>query len=322
VLINCAAYQEGKKLTDIPQSEIGAYLKRPDCFVWVALRDADAAELAEMKQQFGLHELAIEDALVGNQRPKIEEYGDALFIVLQTMEILNGELHVGELDIFVGPNYVLSSRSHTERGFMEVRARCEREPQLLRHGSGYVLYALMDAAVDRYFPVLDKLESDLETLEERIFASDGSARANIQALYELKQKLGILKHATGPQLEVVGKLFGGRVPMVCANLGEYFRDIYDHLARLNQSIDTARDTIATAISVNLSMIALQENETTKKLAGYAALIAVPTLIVGIYGMNFEHMPELHWSFGYPFSLALMAGIDFYLYYRFRKAGWL
>lgn len=322
MLINCAAYQEGKKLTDIPQSEIGAYLKRPDCFVWVALRDADAAELAEMKQQFGLHELAIEDALVGNQRPKIEEYGDALFIVLQTMEILNGELHVGELDIFVGPNYVLSSRSHTERGFMEVRARCEREPQLLRHGSGYVLYALMDAAVDRYFPVLDKLESDLETLEERIFATDGSPRANIQALYELKQKLGTLKHATGPQLEVVGKLFGGRVPMVCNNLGEYFRDIYDHLARLNQSIDTARDTIATAISVNLSMIALQENETTKKLAGYAALIAVPTLIVGIYGMNFEHMPELHWSFGYPFSLALMAGIDFYLYYRFRTAGWL
>jgi magnesium transporter len=322
MLINCAAYQEGKKLTDIPKSEISAYLKRDDCFVWVALRDADAAEMAEMKQQFGLHELAIEDALVGNQRPKIEEYGDALFTVLQTIEVVNGELHVGELDIFVGPNYVLSSRSHTERGFMEVRARCEREPQLLRHGSGYVLYALMDAAVDRYFPVLDKLESDLETLEERIFATDGSARANIQALYELKQKLGIIKHATGPQLEVVSKLFGGRVPMVCANLGEYFRDIYDHLVRLNQSIDTARDTIATAISVNLSMIALQENETTKKLAGYAALIAVPTLIVGIYGMNFQYMPELHWYFGYPFSLATMAGIDVYLFYRFRKSGWL
>jgi len=288
----------------------------------VALRDADAVELNEMKAQFGLHELAIEDALLGGQRPKLEEYGDSLFTVLQTFEILSGELHAGELDIFVGPNYVLSCRRNSEKGFMEVRARCEREPQLLRHGSGYVLYALMDAVVDRYFPVLEKLEGDLESLEERIFASDSSARANIQALYELKQKLGVVKHATGPQLEVMGKLFGGRVPMVCSNLGEYFRDIYDHLMRLNQSIDTARDTISTAISVNLSMIALQENETTKKLAGYAALIAIPTLIVGIYGMNFEHMPELHWTYGYPLALGLMGGIDVYLFYLFRKSGWL
>jgi len=322
MLINCAAYQEGKKLTDIPKAEIADWLKKPGCFVWVALRDADAVELNEMKAQFGLHELAIEDALLGGQRPKLEEYGDSLFTVLQTFEILSGELHAGELDIFVGPNYVLSCRRNSEKGFMEVRARCEREPQLLRHGSGYVLYALMDAVVDRYFPVLEKLEGDLESLEERIFASDSSARANIQALYELKQKLGVVKHATGPQLEVMGKLFGGRVPMVCSNLGEYFRDIYDHLMRLNQSIDTARDTISTAISVNLSMIALQENETTKKLAGYAALIAIPTLIVGIYGMNFEHMPELHWTYGYPLALGLMGGIDVYLFYLFRKSGWL
>ncbi|HEX2667796.1 MAG TPA: magnesium/cobalt transporter CorA [Gammaproteobacteria bacterium] len=322
MLINCAAYQEGKKLTDIPQSEIGAYLRRPDCFVWVALRDADAAEMAEMQQQFGLHELAVEDTLAGSQRPKLEEYGDSLFTVLQTIEMVEGDLHVGELYIFVGPNYVLSCRRKSEKGFMDVRARCEREPHLLRHGSGYVLYALMDAAVDRYFPMLERLEGELDVLEERIFSKDASARANIESLYGLKQRLGIVKHATGPELEVVSKLFGGRVPMVCSNMGDYFRDIYDHLVRLNQSIDTARDTIGTAISVNLSMIALQENETTKKLASYAALIAVPTLVVGVYGMNFEHMPELHWTFGYPLALALMAGIDFYLYYRFRKSGWL
>jgi magnesium transporter len=322
MLINCAAYQEGKKLTEIPKAEIASWLQKPGCFVWVALVDPDATELNEMKAQFGLHELAVEDALVGGQRPKLEEYGDSLFTVVQTFEFLGGDLHAGELDIFAGPNYVLSCRRNSEKGFMEVRARCEREPQLLRHGSGYVLYALMDAVVDRYFPVLEKLEGDLEALEERIFANDSSARANIQALYELKQKLGIVKHATGPQLEVMGKLFGGRVPMVCSNLGEYFRDIYDHLMRLNQSIDTARDTISTAISVNLSMIALQENETTKKLAGYAALIAIPTLIVGIYGMNFEHMPELHWTYGYPLALGLMASIDFYLYYLFRKSRWL
>jgi len=321
MLVNCVAYQEGKKLTDIPKQDIKGYLKRSDCFVWVALRDADAAELNEMKTEFGLHELAVEDALVGQQRPKLDEYGDSLFAVIKIIEYAGEELHIGELDIFIGPNYVLSSRSHSEKGFAEVRARCEREPHLLKHGSGYVLYALMDAAVDRYFPVLETLETELEDIEARIFTG-GSARTNIEELYALKQKLVTLKHAIGPLLEVVAKLFGGRVPMVCTGMGEYFRDIYDHLVRLNQSIDGARDTIITAISVNLSMIALQENETTKKLAGYAALIAVPTLIVGIYGMNFEHMPELKWEYGYPSALALMAGIDFYLFYRFRKSGWL
>lgn len=321
MLINCAVYQEGKKLTDIPKSEISAYLKRHDCFVWVALKDADAAEMKEMQEQFGLHELAVEDALVGSQRPKVEEYGDSILAVMQTLEPADGELKVGEIYIFVGSNYVLFCRRNTEKGFVEVRARTEREPHLLKHGSGYVLYALMDAAVDRYFPVLEKLEDELEVLEERIF-DRSSPRANIEALYQLKQKLGILKHATGPAVEAVGKLFGGRVPMVCVHMGEYFRDVYDHLIRLNQEIDTSRDTIATAISVNLSMIALQENETTKKLAGYAALIAIPTLIVGIYGMNFEHMPELHWTYGYPLVLALMAGIDLYLFYLFRKARWL
>ena len=321
MLVNCAAYQEGKKLTEIPKQEIGAYVKRKDCFVWVALKDADAAELAEMKAEFGLHELAVEDALVGHQRPKMEEYGDSLFAVLQTLEYHGGELHVGEMDVFVGPNYVLSSRRHTEKGFIEVRDRCEREPQLLRHGSGYVFYALMDAVVDRYFPVLETLESELEDIEGRIFMR-GSARANMEALYGLKQKLSVLKHATAPLLEAVSKLHGGRVPMVCSGLSEYFRDIYDHLVRLNQTIDSARDTIVTAISVNLSMIALAENETTKKLASYAALLAIPTLIVGIYGMNFVDMPELHWSFGYPLCLALMVGIDLGLFYRFRKIGWI
>ena len=321
MLVNCAAYKEGKKLTDIPKQDISDYLQKPGYFVWVALRDTDAAELNEMKEEFGLHELAVEDALLGQQRPKLEEYGDSLFTVLKTIELTGGDLHVGELDIFAGPNYILSSRSHTEKGFIEVRARCEREPQLLRHGSGYVLYALMDAAVDRYFPVLEALETELEEIEARIFKG-GSARANIEALYALKQKLATLKHATGPLVEAASKLFGGRVPLVCSGMGDYFRDIYDHLVRLNISIDTARDTIITAISVNLSMIALQENETTKKLASYAALIAVPTLIVGIYGMNFEHMPELHWRFGYPLSIAIMASIDCYLFYRFRKIGWL
>src|SRR5262245_45956870 len=321
MLINCVAYQDGKRLAEISPKEIHSYVSRPDCFVWVALREASDAELAEMQEEFDLHPLAVEDARHGHERPKVEEYGESLFAVIQTIEPDGDDLRVGEVDVFVGPNYVLSVRHRSERGFAEVRARCEREPDLLRHGSAYVLYALMDAVVDRYFPVIDGLEVQLEQIEERIFAG-GAARAQIEALYDIKQKLVTLKHAVGPLLEATGKLFGGRVPQVCAGMGEYFRDVYDHLSRLNQSIDSIRDMVTTAMSVHLSLSTMQENETTKRLAAYAALIAVPTMIAGLYGMNFENMPELRWSFGYPVTLLVMVAIDVYLFYRFRKTGWL
>lgn len=321
MLVNCVAYQDGRKLADIQKREIKAYLARPGCFVWVALRDADAAELAELQDEFDLHELAVEDAFQGNQRPKIEEYGDSLFTVLHTVEVAGEELNVGEVDVFIGRNYVLSARRKTERGFQDVRARCEREPELLSHGPGYVLYALMDAVVDRYQPVLDALESELEALEEQIFTGK-APRENIESMYYVKQKLSVLKHAAASLLDATGRLFGGRVPQPCAGLGEYFRDVYDHLLRLNQSLDTLRDTVTTAIQVNLAMITIGESEVTKRLAAYAALVAVPTMIAGIYGMNFKVMPELSWSLGYPGALGVMAAIDFYLFYRFRKAGWL
>jgi magnesium transporter len=238
------------------------------------------------------------------------------------VELLEGEFHVGEINVFVGPNYVLTVRNHAQRGFQDVRARCEREPELLRHGSGYVLYALLDSVVDRYFPIIDELESELELIEERIFATDGSARANIEALYDLKSRLMTIKHAVAPLLEGMSNLSGARVPAMCVGIREYLRDVYDHLLRLNQSIESIRDTLATATSVNLSMITLQESETMKQLAAYAALIAVPTMIAGIYGMNFEHMPELGWKYGYALAVAVMAIIDCYLFYRLRKAKWL
>jgi magnesium transporter len=321
MLVNCAAYQNGTKLAEIGKHEIRAYLARPDCFVWVALHDPADGELEEMQEEFDLHELAVEDARHGHQRPKIEEYGDSVFVVLHLVEQAGDELQAGELDVFVGGNYVLSVRSHVKRGFTEVRARCEREPELLRHGSGYVLYALMDAVVDRYFPVLDGLETRLEAIEQQIFTGK-SVRDNVEALYELKQQLMTLKHATGPLLEAVSKLFGGRVPHVCSGMSEYFRDVYDHLVRLNSTIDSIRDMVTTAMNVNLSMISLQENEVTKRLAAYAALVAVPTLIAGIYGMNFKFMPELDLRYAYPITLAVMAVLDVWLFRRFRRAGWL
>jgi magnesium transporter len=321
MLVNCVAYEDGRKLADIELGEIHTYLSRPGCFVWVALKDASPEELEQMREQFNLHPLAVEDARKGHQRPKIEEYGDQIFVVLHTVEVAGDELNTGEVDIFAGRNFVLSVRSRTERGFTEVRSRAEREPDLLRHGAGYVLYALMDATVDRYFPVLDAIEMQLEKVEEQLFGGR-APRENIEALYYVKQQLTTLKHASGPLVETVGKLFGGRVPQVCAGLGEYFRDVYDHLIRINQSIDAARDTVNTAIQVALAMVNMGHGEVTKRLAAYAALVAVPTMIAGVYGMNFEHMPELDWRLGYPMSIALMAVIDAFLFVRFRRAGWL
>ena len=321
MLVNCVAYQEGRKLADIPKEAISDYVKRPDCFVWVALKNPDPAELAEMQEEFGLHPLAVEDARHGHQRPKIEEYGNSLFAVLHSIELHDMELTQGEVDIFVGPNYILSVRQHTEQGFAAVRTRTESEPDLLRHGSGFVFYALVDAVVDRYFPIEDALEVELEAIEGRIFTGD-SPRANLEALYGLKQKLTVLNHAIDPLLEAVSKLTGGRVPQICQGTQEYFRDVVDHLERLSHGVDNLRETVTTAMTVNLAMITLNENEVTRRIAAYGALVAVPTMIAGIYGMNFKNMPELEWTVGYPLALALMVGIDMYLFRRFRKARWI
>ncbi len=280
MLISAVVYRDGHRVADIEPSEIHRYVAQPEYLVWVALRDPDPATLEQMQAQFDLHPLAVEDARKGHQRPKIEDYGDSLFAVLQVIEPHERELRVGEVAVFAGRNYVLTVRSHSERGFQEVRARCEREPELLRIGAGYVLYALIDAVVDRYFPVLDLLESELESVEERLFA-ESSPRVNIEALYMLKNRLMVMRHAVAPLLESISNLSGARAPPLCAPLREYYRDIYDHLQRLNQTIESIRDSVGTATSVNLSMITLQESETMKRLAAYAALIAVPTMVAGM-----------------------------------------
>lgn len=325
MLINCVAYENGAKLADIAVADISDYMARPNCFVWVALNDPSPEELVELQHEFNLHELAVEDASHGHQRPKVEEYGDSLFVVMHLVEPVPGvgdeALNVGEVDVFVGRNYVLSVRNRSKSGFLGVRDRCEREPDLLRNGSGFVLYALMDAVVDRYFPVIDTLEVDLEEIEKQIF-NQGAARESIKQLYELKQRAMVLKHAVAPLLEGASKLHGGRVPQICAGSQEYFRDVVDHLSRINGSIESIRDTISTAIHVNLSMVTISDGEVTKRLAAWAAIFAVCTAFAGIWGMNFEAMPELKWRYGYLMALGLITGTCGFLYWRFRKAGWL
>lgn len=321
MLINCVAYENGSRLADLSVEEISDYLERPGCFVWVALSDATPHELDQMKEEFDLHDLAVEDARHGHQRPKIEEYGDSLFAVMHQLELTKGEFSVSEVNVFVGRNYVLSVRNHSQQHFLGVRERCEREPKLLEHGSGFVFYALMDAVVDRYFPIMDRLESELEEIEEQIFAK-GAARANIERLYDLKRKITLLKHAVAPLMEAAGKLSGGRGPAVCANSRDYFRDVYDHLTRINASIENIRETIGTAIQVNLSMVTIEESEVNKRLAAWAGIFAVATALAGIWGMNFEVMPELQWKYGYPTAIFVITTACIFLYIRFKRAGWL
>jgi magnesium transporter len=321
MLINCVAYQNGVKLAEPSIEDISEYLKQPGCFVWVALRDATDAELDKMQEEFGLHDLAVEDARHGHQRPKIEEYGETLFVVMHLVEVVHPDLTVGEISIFAGHNFILSVRNRSSRSLLGVRERCEREPELLRLGSGFVLYALMDAVVDLYFPVIDDLESQLESIEERLF-DKGAALTNIEQLYELKRKVAVLKHAVTPMMEATGKLSGVRVPPVCITTHEYFRDVYDHLSRINATIEAMRDTITTAILVCQSTVGIEQNVINKQLAAWAAIFAIATVFTGIWGMNFRLMPELQWDYGYPVALLIIIAACGFLYLRFKRFDWL
>ncbi len=320
MLINCASYQKGKKIAAIAIEHISDYLAKKDSFVWVALLDPTVEEIAKMQQEFGLHPLAVEDALLGHQRPKIEEYGNSLFAVIQVLKY-EDDISVGELDIFAASDYVLSIRNRTDVQFLGVRERCEQEPELLSQGSGFVLYALIDAVVDRYFPIVEKLEDELEDIEQSLF-DERLTKSNIERLFELKRKVMLVKHAVSPLMEAVGKLSSGRVPPICANSTEYFRDILDHLTRINSVIESIRDAISTAIQVSLSAIALEQNNIQKRLASWAAIFGVATAFAGIWGMNFEVMPELKWDLGYPIAVSIIVFACSFLYWRFKRSGWL
>ena len=321
MLINCVVYNDGRKQADIPLEEISAHLHQPDNFVWVALQDANEEELRAMQEQFGLHELAVEDVLNGIQRPKVEEYDEHLFVYLQVPAYHGGEVHIGQISIFVGPYFVLSVRQSCEQTLLGVRERAEREPHLLKYGSVYVMYALSDAVVDLFFPVVDALDDELEQLETAMFHNQ-ETRKNMERLYDIKYKVNVLRHALLPLADGFSKLYGGRVPALVGDAENYFRDVHDHIMLLNSQLDSMRDTISTAIQVNLSLITIDHGEVNKKLAAWGAILVLTTIFTGIWGMNFKYMPELHWKFGYPLALLIMASCAIYLYRHFKKTGWI
>ncbi len=321
MLMNGVAYRDGVRVGDVPLTDVGKYLGHPGHLVWLELRDPGPDDLEELRRRFDLHPLATQDAACDHRRPKLDEYDDDLFVVMQLMRASGDALGQGQLAILAGPGYVITVRSRSKQSFESVRDRCERDPKLLGTGAGYVVYALMDEVVDRYVPVLEHLQVDLESIEEHIFVP-GAARSNLQRLYALKRKALVLEHAVGSMLQFAGKFHGERVPTVCRGLQPYYRDIGDHLALIEAALDTIRETITTAITVNLSLVTIEESEVTKRLAAWAAIFAVATAFAGIWGMNFEHMPELKLTWGYPMALALIFGSGAYMWWRFRRAGWV
>lgn len=323
MLINSAVYDDGRLVAEPALDGVSeALAARESGFLWIALRDPTDDELARLQHELDLPPLAVEDARKGQQRPKVEEYGDITFAAMHLLETGPEGLDVGEVHVFVGPRFVVSVRHRSNQGFLGVRGRAEREPELLRQGPGFVLYALMDAVVDRYIPLMDGIEAELEKLEETMFLRGQDRQAVVQQLFALKQRLATLRHAVTPLLEVTAKLHGGRVPVVCKALQEYFRDVYDHLLRIQASIDAARETIIAATQVNLTLVTIDESLVTKRLAAWAAIFAASTALAGIWGMNFEKMPELKWVYGYPMALATIALVSGALYWRFKRLRWL
>lgn len=321
MVVNCAAYADGCRVANIPIEDISEALKVPGRFVWVGLHEPDEALLRQVQKEFGLHDLAVEDALRAHQRPKLEEYGQGLFVVLRTAQMQDDRIVLGETHIFVGPRYVVSVRHGSSLSYTDVRTRCEATPHLLRKGPGFVLYALMDFIVDHFFPILTALEERLDNLEEQIFEGQPDRDA-IEHIYELKRDLLMLKRAVSPLIDICNRLMRIDNALIPTDTQPYFRDVYDHVIRINETLDTLRELVSSALDAKLSLISVGQNEVTKKLAGWAAILAVPTMIAGIYGMNFEFMPELHWHHGYWVVMGAMGTLCGFMYWRFKRSGWL
>ena len=322
-VVNCVAYAEGRRTAAVELCDIGRALAEPGRFAWIGLHSPSAELLRQVQREFGLHDLAVEDAHHAHQRPKLEAYGDTLFIVLRTARV-NPErprVDFGETHFFVGRNFIVSVRHGPSLSYAGVRARCETTPQLLRKGPGFALYALMDAIVDQYFPVVDALGEELEAVEEQIFG-EKSTRETTAQIYQLKRQLLEVKRAVSPLIDICNRLMRFELDLIPEDTRPYFRDVYDHVIRINEMVDNARELLTTALEANFSLISIAQNEVSKRFAGWAAIIAVPTMVAGIYGMNFKSMPELEWQYGYPVVLGVTFGLAVLLYLLFRRSGWL
>lgn len=321
-MVNCSLYNKRGKLRDISLDEISDVLKvDDDSFLWVGLYEPEDEVLEKLQEEFCLHDLAIEDAQKAHQRPKIEAYGDSLFIAVNTAQVIDERIRYGETHAFLGPRYLVTVRHGASLSYSPVRARLEREPEFLEMGPSYALYAVLDAIVDNYLPIVDEFKDTLVTLEQDVF-TETFRRGILKRLYDLKRELTYMRVAVTPLQDVLSQLVRTTSPLVPDEVHLYFRDVLDHSVRINETIDALRDMLGTALGVNQALVTLAQGEVVKRLAGWAALLAAPTLVASWYGMNFKHMPELDGPYSYYILIGGLAVACFGLYRYLKKIKWL
>jgi magnesium transporter len=320
-IVASSAYAHGKRVASVPLDEAGEWAKRPGHVVWIGLFEPDEDLLARVQAQFNLHPLAIEDAGTAHQQPKIEQYGESLFIVARTAQMLESRIAFGETHIFVGKGYVVSVRHGASVSYAKVRERCESCPTLLSHGEDYILYAILDFIVDNYAPVLEAINDEVEAIEDTIL-NKTLDHENIDRLYLLRRDLLRLRNTAWPLLDVCQRLAHTEAFAIDAAMQPNFRDVTDHVRRVKEEIDTLREVLAFAFEASLMTGQMSQTGITRKLASWAAILAVPTAIAGVYGMNFKNMPELNWEYGYFVVLAVIITVCVTLFTRFRKNRWI
>ena len=321
MVMKCVAYEKGISIGDVTLEDISEVLKREHTFVWLGLREANKELLLQIQAEFGLHDLAIEDACSAHQRPKIDEYGDSMFIVLHTAILGNETVEFGETHIFLGPRFIVTVRHGASQSLSKVRERCQAMPHQLAKGPGFALYSIMDFIVDNYRPVIEGLQTRFDILESAIFAYKPS-RQTMEGLYELKRELLQLETAINPVIDICNELMRFHTGLIPKDVRVYFRDIADHIKRIDQGIHSMREMLLAAMQVHLTFETVRQNDVVKRLAGWGAILAIPTMVFSWYGMNFRHMPELEWTYSYPLVIGTVAVGSGLLYWRLRKSHWL
>ena len=323
MIVDCAVYREGRRDDeDLSLHEAVSACRAPEAFVWIGLYEPSEDEFDSIRREFDLHDLAVEDAIHAHQRPKLEVYGETVFIVLKTARYIDPEevVRLGEILIFLGSDFIITVRHGEASSLKRVRSRLEADPALLKCGPGAVLHAIVDQVVDDYAPALFGLGEDIDEVEDEVFS--GSRTNPAERIYKLKRETLEFNKATGPLVEPIDWLARGHYELIHPEVRAYFGDVNDHLLRIHDQLESYRDLLTSILQANLTQVGVRQNEDMRKISAYVAMAAVPTLIAGIYGMNFQHMPELGWEAGYPMALVLMATIVGFLFWRFKRAGWL
>lgn len=321
MVVNSVAYRAGKRLGDVTIEEISEVLQEPDTFVWLGLWQPDEAFMRRVQEEFGLHDLAIEDALTAHQRPKIESYGDSLFIVVKTAQLVDGEVQYGETHLFVGKRFLLTVRHGASSSYAAIRIRAEENPQQLGKGAGYALYAVLDFVVDNYLLIVSQFEAQFDRIEANMFTAKFEQRA-VEEVYGLRRHLLELRNAAAPMEDICNQLIHLHEALLPRELRAYVRDIQDHTHQVIAMTDSMREMLTNAMHVNLALVTVRQNEVVKRLAGWGAILAVPTVIFSLYGMNFSDMPELKSMWGYPATLLITLTGCAVLYRKLKRSGWL